>query len=142
MWHHPDSWTPKGWAIDVLIMPFAEPWMLLFVRLGGSVLWNVGWLLRERLESLCEFDDTDGIRSVIKRKSLGAWIHVESLLRVQIGAGGMKAALNLRRGNAFDLDGPRVCAGKREKKVTTIGWNGNSLTPAGTSCRHRLQDHR
>ena len=82
--------------------------------------------LRHRLECPGEFDDTDGIRPVVERKSLGAWVHVESLLRVEIGAGGMEAALDLRSHGAFDFDGRQFSARKREKKVH-LGPVGSSI---------------
>jgi len=52
------------------------------MRYACFILSIVSWPLYDRLECPCEFDNTDGIRSVVERKSLRAWVHVESLLRI------------------------------------------------------------
>ena len=76
------------------------------LRHGVSIQCIVSWPLLDPLDCLCEFDYANGIRPVVERKSFGAWIHIESPSRIQIGAGGIKAALDHGRHSAFDLDGP------------------------------------
>jgi hypothetical protein len=95
------------------------------------------------LARICEFNDADGIGFVIERKSLGARVHVESLLRVQVGAGGMETAFDLRRHRAFDADGPEVFSGKSEKKVHLSSIGGSIIARLGSvrrCCNQCLYD--
>jgi hypothetical protein len=46
---------------------------------------------RDQLKCHCEFDNTDGIRSVVGRKSLDVRIQVESQTRIQVSVDKMKS---------------------------------------------------